>query len=51
MITKVRKLHEMNVSAGMLATPRLSGRCTSVGSATTAADSNVSGVGSLPNRI
>jgi hypothetical protein len=51
MTPKAHKLHEMNVRAGVLAAPRSSGRSTSYGSATTAADSNVSGVGSLLTRI
>ena len=51
MTTKPRKLHEIKVSAEVFATPRHSGRCTSTGSAPTASDSNVSGGGSLLNRI
>ena len=51
MTTKPRKLHEIKVSAEVFYAPQRSGRCTSVGSATTATDSNVSAVGSLLNRI
>jgi hypothetical protein len=41
----------MQASAEVLTTPRHSGRCTSVGSAPTASDSNLSGGGSLLTRI
>ncbi len=51
MTTKLRKLHEIKVSAEVVATPRHSGRCTKVGSAPTASDSNLSGGGSLLTRI
>lgn len=51
MTTKPRKLHEMQASTEVVATPRHSGRCTSVGSAPTVSDSNVSGGGSLLTRI
>jgi hypothetical protein len=51
MSTKLRKLHEMNANAGVFSPPRRSGRCTSVGSAPTATDSNLSAVGSLLDRI
>jgi hypothetical protein len=51
MSTKLRKLHEMNANAEVRLTPRRSGRCTSVGSAPTATDSNLSAVGSLLDRI
>ncbi len=51
MTTKPRKLHEIKVSTEVLQPPRHSGRCTSVGSAPTVSDSNVSGGGSLLTRI
>jgi hypothetical protein len=51
MVTTACKLHEIKVSAEVRQTPRHSGRCTNVGSAPTAADSNVSGGGSLLTRI
>lgn len=51
MTTKPRKLHEIKVSAKVLRAPQRSGRCTSPSSAPTASDSNLSGGGSLLNRI
>jgi hypothetical protein len=51
MVTTACKLHEIKASAEVVQTPRHSGRCTSLGSAPTAADSNVSGGGSLLTRI
>jgi hypothetical protein len=51
MTTKPRKLHEIKVSAKVFTAPQRSGRCTSLGSAPTASDSNLSGGGSLLNRI
>ena len=48
---KPRKLHEIKVSAKVFAAPQRSGRCTMLGSASTASDSIVSGGGSLLRRI